>query len=123
MEILKIDVSKKQEGFDDIYNILDNNGKYVVCPGSFIFISTNENSKEELNKIKDITIFEIEDIDNDIESGIIKSWLREEIVKYEIAKAKEEVDNRTKAIYDILSETEKIMKEKEELDKKNEQKT
>ena len=123
MEILKIDVSKKKDGFDEIYDILEQEGKYVVCPGNFIFISKNEDSKTKLENISDIKIFEINDIDQELDSEIVKSWLKEEIVKYEIDKAKQEVNERTKAIFEILNETERIMKEKEELDKKNEQKT
>lgn len=123
MEILKIDVSKKKDGFDEIYDILEQEGKYVVCPGNFIFISKNEDSKTKLENISDIKIFEINDIDQELDSEIVKSWLKEEIVKYEIDKAKQEVNERTKAIFEILNETERIMKEKEELDKKNEHKT
>ena len=124
MEILRIDVSKKSEGFDELYDILEGiqqreEGSFLIYSGSFIIITKNENIMELLDGIDDITIFKIKDIKEDIDREYVRTWLREEISKLEMARIKEEVMERTSAMYDILLEAEKFLKDKEEQDKQN----
>lgn len=121
MEILRIDVSKKKKGFEEIYDILENDGSFIVCRGNFVFMTENEDAKNILKNIEDTTVFEVEDIEKDIQEDYVKSWLKEEIIKSEIEKGKQEINERIEAVYNILIEAEKIVKEKEELEKQDEQ--
>lgn len=123
MEVLRIDVSKKNDGLDEIYDILEKNGEFIVYPNNFILVTENETIYDTLNKINNIQVFKIEDIDLELDKEYIKTWIRQVFISYEIKEAKREVEERMTAIYEILSETEKRMKKQGEVKKNVEKDT
>ena len=115
MEVLRIDVSKKNDSLDEIYDILEKNGEFIVYPGNFVLVTEDETIYDRLKKLSDIQVFKIQDIDLELDKEYIKTWVRQVFISYEIKEAKREVEERMAAIYEILSETEKKMKEKGEV--------
>lgn len=113
MKIFKIDVSKKQDGFDKLYDFLEKHSKYAVYPSTFVALTEDDIFVKALGKEKDIKIFEVEDIEKDIQNEYIKNWLREEYIKQLHKDAEIEVQERTQAMYDILKQVEKHFNEED----------
>lgn len=120
MEILRIDVSNKKEDFDELYNIAEKEYNFLVYSGNFVLLTENKDIRKLLQNVKDITINEIKDINRDVDKEFVRSWIKEELAKKHINNINNEIQGRISVMYDILSETEKLLKEKEELDKQNE---
>lgn len=114
MKIFRIDVSNKIGSFDKMYEQLDEIGKYIVYFGNFVVITEKEDITEIFKDEEDISIFEITDIEKQIEKPFVRNWVAEELIKEEILRAKNEVDERTKALYDIIVNAKEKYKELEE---------
>ena len=113
MKIFKIDVSKKKDGFDKLYDILEAHSRYAVYPSTFIALTEDNILVESLKNEKDIKISEVEDVEKDIQKEYIKTWLREEYIKQLHKDAGVEVQERTQAMYDILKQVENHFKEED----------
>lgn len=111
MKIFKIDVSKKTDDFNSLYEILEKNSRYAVYPSTFIALAEDDKLIKELQNEKDIQISEVEDIEKDIQREYIKSWLREEYIKQLHKDAELEVKERTQVMYEILKEVEQHFNE------------
>ena len=112
MKIYKIDVSKKTDGFDRLYSILEEKAKYAICPGTFIAMADDEFA-DKLGDESNISISEVTDVQTEIEEGYIKDWLMQEYVKLLHKEAEAEVKERTVAMYETLKQVEEYFKKKE----------
>lgn len=118
MKIFKIDVSKKKDGFDNLYSILDEKSKYALYPSTFVAFGEDD-LIEALKGEKNIEISEVRDIESEISQEYIKNWLREEYIKLLHKEAEIDVQERTVAMYEILKDVEKHFSEKEFSDEEN----
>lgn len=114
MKIYRIDVSKKNDDFNTMYDILENIGSYLVYSGNIILLTDEEKDIKPLSEIKNVKIFEILDIEKDIEKPYVKTWVKQQVIKLEFDKAQEEINERTNTLYDIIVEAKKKLKEMEE---------
>jgi len=114
MKIYRIDVSKKNDDFNPMYDILENIGSYLVYSGNIILLTDEEKDIKPLSEIKNVKIFEILDIEKDIEKPYVKTWVKQQVIKLEFDKAQEEINERTNTLYDIIVEAKKKLKEMEE---------
>lgn len=114
MKIYRIDVSKKKDDFNPMYDILENIGSYLVYSGNIILLTDEEKDIKPLSEIKNVKIFEILDIEKDIEKPYVKTWVKQQVIKLEFDKAQEEINERTNTLYDIIVEAKKKLKEMEE---------
>jgi hypothetical protein len=114
MKIYRIDVSKKNDDFNSMYDILDNIGSYLVYSGNIILLTDEEKDIKSLLALKGVSTFEILDIEKDIEKSYVKTWVKQQIIKLEFDKAQEEINERTNTLYDIIVEAKKKLKEMEE---------
>lgn len=119
MKIYRIDVSKKKDDFNPIYDILENIGSYLVYSGNIILLANEEKDIKPLSELKNVKIFEILDIEKDIEKPYVKTWVKQQIIKLEFDKAQEEINERTNTLYDIIVEAKKKLKEMEEKELKD----
>lgn len=112
MKIYKIDVSKKTDGFDRLYSILEEKTKYAICPSTFIAMA-DDDFAEILGDEPNISISEVTNVQTEIEEGYIKDWLMQEYVKLLHKEAEAEVKERTVAMYETLKQVEEYFKKKE----------
>ena len=111
MKIYVIDVSKKTDSFDSMYDKLEKIGNYLVYRGHIAIISDAKDIKRKFADERNIEIQKITDIEKEIDKDFVKDWVREEFAKLKIADAKKEVEERTTALYNIIVDAKKKLNE------------
>lgn len=112
MKIYKIDVSKKTDGFDRLYTILEEKAKYAICPSTFIALASDD-FVNDLDEELGIEVSEVTNVQEQIKEDYIKAWLMQEYVKLLHKEAEAEVKERTVAMYETLKQVEEYFKKKE----------
>lgn len=124
MNIFDIDVSRKKDGFDTLFDKLESIGKISIYPSHIMFLSNEDISSVEnsINTSKELNIKQIKDFNSEISVNWLKEWIKEVMLQEAIEEAEKEVQERTNAMYDILVEANKKKKELEETAKNEEPK-
>jgi hypothetical protein len=111
MKVYVIDVSKKTDSFDSMYDKLEKIGNYLVYRGHIAIISDAKDINRKFEDEANIDIKEIIDVENEIDKEFVKDWVREEFAKREIEEAKKEIEERTTALYNIIVDAKKKLNE------------
>jgi hypothetical protein len=112
MNIYKINTINKNDGYEVLYDLLKDLGKFSIYLSNIVLLSEKELTEIEdiINKNDKLLLSAVKSVEQEIDNKFVIDWIKEEQFKERSIKAQQDLQERIDAMSGIISTAEKIYK-------------